>query len=138
MDEDLVKKVTNPFITSRKTRNVGLGLPLLKAACERCEGKLTIKSKLGKGTCVQACFKYSHIDRPPLGDMTGTILGLIISNTSVDFFYKHYYNGKEFFVDTRDLKKVLEEVPLNSPEVVCWLKDYIMEGLSNISGGVVK
>ena len=29
MSEDLVKSVTEPFTTTRKTRKVGLGLPLL-------------------------------------------------------------------------------------------------------------
>ncbi len=138
MDEEFVKKVTSPFITSRKTRGVGLGLSLLKASCERCGGELVIKSEPGKGTSIYGTFIYSHIDRPPLGRMADTVTGLIISNISIDFAYRHIFNGQEFSVDTRELKNVLQEIPLNSPEVVGWLKDYVVEGLSNISGGVVK
>lgn len=135
MDEDFVKKVTNPFVTSRKTRNIGLGLPLLKATCERCGGELIINSQPGKGTYIDAHLKYNHIDRPPIGKIADTILALIISNISIDFVYKHIYGGQEFSLDTRELKKVLKEVPLNSPEIVAWLKDYIIEGLSNVNGG---
>ena len=44
MDEETVKAVTDPFYTTRKTRKVGLGIPLLKLACEQTGGSLTITS----------------------------------------------------------------------------------------------
>ncbi|MBA1335141.1 MAG: hypothetical protein HPY66_0763 [Firmicutes bacterium] len=132
MDEELVKKAVTPFFTSRKTRKVGLGLPLLKAACERCGGKFSIRSKPGEGTNIDASFGYSNIDRPPLGNVADTILSLVILNPDVDFLYRHSFNGQMFIMDTRELKKVLHEVPVNSPEVAGWLKDYLREGISGI------
>jgi hypothetical protein len=129
MDEELLKKVTGPFVTSRTTRKVGLGLSLLKAACDRSGGRLEIESEPGKGTTVNACFGYANIDRPPLGRVADTIVGLIISNPEADFVYRHTYNSNEFLVDTRDLKEVLKEVPINSPEVIGWLAGYISDGI---------
>lgn len=136
MDKEFVKEVTNPFFTSRKSRKVGLGLSLLQAVCERCEGKLIIKSRLGTGTTVEATFRHSHIDRPPLGNIADTILGLILANPAVDFCYVHVYNGRKFYIDTREIKKVLRGVPIDSPDVAIWLRDYLRNGLKDISGGV--
>jgi phosphoglycerate-specific signal transduction histidine kinase len=75
MDSELLDRVTSPFVTSRTTRRVGLGLSLLKAACDRSGGRLDIESEPGKGTTINACFKYSNIDRPPLGSVADTIIG---------------------------------------------------------------
>ncbi|MCK5418347.1 MAG: ATP-binding protein, partial [Desulfobacterales bacterium] len=79
--------INDPFITSRTTRRVGLGLSLLSAATERCGGTLSIDTQPGKGTEIEATFRYSHIDRAPLGDMAATITTLIIGNPGIDFVY---------------------------------------------------
>jgi K+-sensing histidine kinase KdpD len=50
MSQELVQRVLDPFYTTRKTRHVGLGLPLFAEACGRCEDNLTIKSEIGRGT----------------------------------------------------------------------------------------
>ena len=69
MDADTVKKVVDPFYTTRTTRKVGLGIPLFKLSAEQCGGYFEIKSQLGIGTEITAVFKHSHIDRVPLGNM---------------------------------------------------------------------
>ena len=40
MSAEKMKNLADPFITSRTTRKVGLGIPFLKAAAEACEGSL--------------------------------------------------------------------------------------------------
>ena len=80
MDADTVAKVIDPFVTSRTTRKVGLGIPLLKAAAEMCEGTLTIDSKLGSGTLIAVDIQLSHIDRMPLGDLAETYLSLLVAH----------------------------------------------------------
>lgn len=135
MDEELVQKVTDPFITSRTTRKVGLGIPLLKAAAEAALGNLSIFSKVGEGTTIKATFVHSHIDRQPLGDIGSTMVGLISSNPNIDFLYKHNYNGNEFFVDTKELKAILDGVSLSEPSVAAWLFEYFNEGIENLYGG---
>ena len=77
MDEKLLKSVRDPFTTTRTTRRVGLGVPLLEEAAQATGGHLSIRSAPGKGTELEAVFGYSHIDRMPLGDLAGTISALI-------------------------------------------------------------
>ncbi len=132
MDEETVKRAVDPFYTSRKTRSVGLGLPLLKASCERCGGTFYIRSKPGQGTEINASFEYDNIDRPPLGDMPETIFSLVFLNPSIDFVYCHCFNEQRFDMDTRELREVLQDVPFNNPEVSGWLSDYLKEGISKL------
>lgn len=128
MSKELVKKVIDPFTTSRTTRKVGLGIPLFKAAAELTGGSFEISSEVGKGTIVTAVFVRSSIDRQPLGDIAGTMLGLFTSYESIDFLYKHSIDQKVFETDTRELKKILGGVSLLEPEVYLWLSDYLKEG----------
>ena len=138
MDEIEVEKVKDPFVTSRTSRKVGLGIPLMLAACQRCEGDLSIESQRNVGTKLIATLKHSHIDRAPLGNMTDTMVSLIIGAGYIDFVYIHIINQKEFCFDTREIRQALGgEVPLSEPEVLDWIKSYINEGLSNLRGGVL-
>ncbi|MBE7010796.1 MAG: ATP-binding protein [Ruminococcaceae bacterium] len=132
MDEDFVKSVTDPFRTTRTTRKVGMGLSLFKAAAEATGGSLTISSCVGKGTVVTTVFTHDHIDRQPLGDMAETITTVLSGNPSIDVRYRHLVNDKEFLLDTREVRQILGDVDISSPEVMMWLTDYIKEGLTDM------
>jgi len=132
MDEKLLKSVRDPFTTTRTTRKVGLGVPLLEEAATATGGHLDIRSQVNVGTEVEAVFGYSHIDRMPLGDLAGTISALIQCHEGVDFLYTHTFRGRSFHVDTRELRETLGGVPLNTPDVVLWIRDYINENLKEI------
>ena len=132
MDKDFLKDVTNPFRTTRTTRKVGLGIPLFEAAAEACGGKLDITSEEGVGTKMCVTFLYNHIDRAPIGDMAGTMGTLISGSPKLDFLYRHTKRGKTFTLDTRELRQVLGDVPLDLPDVIMWIDGYIKEGLSEI------
>lgn len=135
MDEEMLKKVSDPFVTTRTTRKVGLGISLLKASAQQTGGDVKIESEKGKGTLLRADFSYSHIDRQPLGDMAAVMMSLISMNPDIDFFYTHTYNEKEFTLDTRELRKILgEEVKLSEISVAQWIGEYINENLMGISG----
>lgn len=141
MDKDFLEKVKDPFVTTRTSRKVGLGIPLMLAACKRCEGDLVIESEKNVGTKLTATFKHSHIDRAPMGNMAETMLSLILAgsdgNTAVDFVYRHILNNREFCMDTREIRAALgNEVSLGEPDVLMWIKEYINEGLINLRGGV--
>ena len=127
MSEEQVKSVIDPFFTTRTTRKVGMGIPLFKMAAEQTGGSLEIKSELGVGTDVKAYFKTDSVDFTPLGDVASTIQMLITMNTDRDFVYKHTVNEKEFVCDTREIKEILGDVPLDTYEVSQWLKDFITE-----------
>lgn len=129
---DVLPNVMDPYTTSRTTRKVGMGLPLLKDSCEMSGGSLTITSEVGKGTTIKAVLGYSHIDRQPLGDISGVIMLLVSANVNVDFIYKHILNSNAYIFDTCEIKEVLDGLPLNSPEVYKMLKEMISLNLDEI------
>jgi hypothetical protein len=132
MGKDLTEKVLNPFYTTRKTRHVGLGLPLFLEAARRCDGDLVLQSKIGKGTRVRAMFRRRHIDRAPLGDMPSALLAILLSERPVDLDYIHRVNGAEFCFDSSAVRKELEEIPLTHPRVRGWLLQVLVEGEANL------
>lgn len=132
MSEDMVRAVCDPFTTTRKTRKVGLGLPLLKMAAEMTGGALSIESTVGKGTCVTAWFTLGHIDLAPLGDMSATVAGLIQCSPDIDFVYTVQADGEQFAADTRELRAVLDGVPLSEPSVALWLREYLAENTEQL------
>lgn len=127
MSEEQVKSVIDPFFTTRTTRKVGMGIPLFKMAAEQTGGSLEIKSEIGVGTEIRAIFKTDSVDFTPLGDVASTIQMLITMNTDRDFVYKHSVNEKEFVCDTRELKAILGDVPLDTYEVSQWILEFIKE-----------
>lgn len=131
MSEEQLGRVFDPFFTTRSTRHVGLGIPLFKAAAERCNGNLTITSQLGKGTRLQAAFQHSHIDRAPVGDMTGTLLAFILGG-QCDLHYVHQVGEQQFEFDTAEMCAQLGDVPLTHPAVRKWLREFIAEGEENL------
>lgn len=141
MDKEFLERVMDPFVTTRTSRKVGLGIPLMQAACKRCEGDLVIESEKNVGTKLTATFKRSHIDRAPIGNMTETMLSLILAGSNkskiIDFVYRHVIDHEEFCMDTREIRTALgSEVSLGEPDVLMWIKDFINEGMENLRGGV--
>lgn len=134
IDEEMLKNITDPFVTSRTTRRVGLGLSLFESTCLRCNGSLKVYSKVNIGTEVVATMEHDNIDRPPLGKIEETVVSVLL-NPKIDLVYEHVYNDKKFILDSREIKKILGSDEINSPEVLLWIKDYIKENLNEISGG---
>lgn len=128
MDQEMVKRVIDPFTTGRTTRRVGLGIPLLKLAAENTGGGITLTSKVGEGTVITARFGYHHIDREPLGDMAETVHQAVTAHEEIDFLYTHKKNNNSFSMDTRELKNILSGVPFHTPEVSLWILEYLREG----------
>jgi hypothetical protein len=132
MNEEMVKQALDPFFTTKTTRRVGLGLPLLAEACRMSNGKLALESLPGKGTTVRATFQHSHIDRKPLGNMGDTLITLIVGHPEVDLLYEHRKEDAEFSLDTREIKGELGDVPLNAPQIVRALRECIFSGLQQV------
>ena len=104
-----------------------MGIPLFRMAAEMAGGGLQIRSAPGVGTTVEAVFTLSHIDRMPLGDMDGTVTALIRMNPQIDFLYIFTADGRSAQTDTRQLREILGDVPLDTPEVMEWIDGYIRE-----------
>lgn len=125
MDAAMVKAATHPFVTTRTTRRVGLGLPLLRMAAEETGGTLVIDSTPGVGTEVTARFQASHIDCKPLGDLAATMVALILGNPTVDFDFAHECDGRTIELDTRELKEQLGDLPITTPAVLSMITDHL-------------
>lgn len=133
MDRETVRRVTDPFYTTRTTRPVGMGLSLLKLAAEQTGGGLTVESVSEKddpadhGTVVTAVFYPDHIDSEPIGDVVSTVITLIQGHPDADLLFTHTQGEKKVELDTRQLREVLGDVPLGSFEVLQWTEGYLRE-----------
>jgi len=134
MTEDTVRRVADPFYTTRTTRAVGLGLPLLGLEAQQTGGSLHITSRHrdahpdDHGTTVTAVFHTDHIDCPPLGDVIATVTTLIQGHPDTDFLFRHQRTADEAVeLDTRQLREILGDVPLDSFEVLQWIQGYLRE-----------
>jgi hypothetical protein len=132
MDSEMVARVVDPFVTSRTTRKVGLGIPLLKEAAEQCNGSFIIQSEVGKGTRLEVEFQRSHIDRAPLGNLVNTYLGLIVGTPQIHWVLIYKVNSEEFVFDDQPIKEELQDVPLSDPEVIKFIRNVLEEGIHNI------
>lgn len=138
MSEEFLANVTNPFTTTRKTRNVGLGLPLLKMQAELTGGEFFITSKSedehsDHGTTVTASFKKKSIDYLPLGDIVGTVCVLVQGIGNVDLVFRHNLPSGEVALSTEEMRGMLgDDIPLDLPEVIVWVKDFLEENYSSV------
>ncbi|MBQ1260429.1 MAG: sensor histidine kinase [Clostridia bacterium] len=133
MTEETLASVINPFYTTRTTRKVGMGIPLLKLAAEQTGGRIEIASRhfqqfpADHGTTVSAFFNKNHIDFTPLGDVASTLVTLIQGHPEIDFVFLHKNGHSSVTLDTREMREVLGDVPLDSYEVLLWIKESLTE-----------
>lgn len=133
MDEKLLRKVESPFTTTRTTRKVGLGIPMAKQLAEACGGSFSIKSRLGSGTTLTAQMQYDHVDMPPMGSVKDTLITLILgAPDKPEFVFEYAIDEKHFEMDTRAIRSLLGGVPLNTPDVLQWIGEYITEGMAEV------
>ncbi|MHB1190517.1 MAG: ATP-binding protein [Armatimonadota bacterium] len=132
MSPEMLERVGDPFVTTRTTRNVGLGIPLLTAAAEACEGRLEMDSTPGVGTTLLAEFRLGHIDRAPFGDIDATVITTVIGNPEVSFRYEQVVDGRAFVLDTDEINSRLDGVPITDPAVAEWMRGFIREGIERI------
>jgi hypothetical protein len=132
MDGETLSKALDPFYTTKKVRRVGLGLPMLAQAAENAGGGLILRSEPGKGTWLKVTFGLRHIDRQPLGDVAGVMATLIAGNPEVDFVYRHERGNQIYLLSTEEIKKEIEDVPINHVEVLKYIRSHIEEGINDI------
>lgn len=132
MEAATCKNVLDPFVTTRVTRRVGLGLPLIDMSTKRCNGSLVVTSALGCGTRVEAVYQHSHWDRPPLGAIVETIKSIMIANPELDFTYCHTVGQHVFSVATQEVIGILGDLPLTQPNILIWLHEYLTTNVMNL------
>lgn len=135
MSEELLRTVTDPFTTTRTTRKVGLGIPLLKLAAEMTGGYVKITSDTGvhHGTETEALFHKDHIDYTPLGDIVDTVCTLVQGSPHIDFVFSHEMPCGTVRLDTREMRPILGDVPLSDPQVLIWIKSSLSEEYEAVS-----
>lgn len=133
MTPEMLEKVQDPFVTTRTTRRFGLGISFFKEAAEITGGNLELVSTPGVGTTITATFVKSHIDRQPIGDLTGTIIALVTLNTQIDFDVNYKVNDNEFNFSTKEVKEMLgDDADLSDPQIATFLTEYISEHIENL------
>lgn len=132
MDPETAARITDPFVTTRTTRRVGLGIPLLKAAAEACNGRLTIDSTVGQGTTLAVEFQHSHIDRMPLGDLPGTLLTLLVGYPDIHWLFHYTVNNQKFIFDDAPIKQELEGISLTEPGILAYIRNLLNESISSL------
>ncbi len=137
MAPELLARVTDPFVTTRKTRSVGLGIPLLKEQCEQTGGSLAIESAVGQGTVLTADLGLDSIDRLPLGELGETWQVLVQANPEIDYRLSLLSPGRRYDLDLADIRRQMADVPLNEPAVLDWIRFNIEEQQDIIFGGVL-
>jgi len=138
MDEQMAARVSDPFVTGRITRSVGLGIPLFKAAAEASNGSLSIRSIPGQGTRLEAEFQRSHIDRMPLGDLAGTMLTLTIGFPEIHwmFHYQADVDGAAFDFDDDLMKRELGNIPLTEPKILAVIREVLQDGVHRVQRAI--
>jgi|LGVE01.1.fsa_nt_gb hypothetical protein len=133
MDQMTLDKVLDPFFTTRKTRNVGLGLSLLKANCIIAGGNLEIFSTPNVGTSANAVLVLSNIDRPPLGNIAATITCLILSEEKFNLSFTYQYNDLSFSFSTNEIQEILgNDVNIKDWSIINWIESYINENIESL------
>ena len=138
MKQDFLLTVTDPFSTTRTTRKVGMGIPLLKLQAEQTGGEFSITSRhedefpKNHGTKTEALFYKNHIDMTPLGDIIATVVALIQCNPDIDFLFEHRLENGEVTLDTREMREILGDIPLNNMEIIVWITENLREQYNQI------
>ena len=133
MKKEFLERVTDPFATTRTTRNVGLGLPFLKLAAEQTGGRMEITSRhidefpTNHGTVTLAIFDKTSIDFTPLGDIISSLVTLIQGSPQIRWIFSHTMSENSVTLDTSELTAVLGDVPLDTPEVISWIRESLAE-----------
>lgn len=139
MSEELLSRVLSPFTTSRTTRKVGLGIPLLAQNARMSGGNVEIRSRVGEGTTLEASFNTASIDCLPLGDLPDTMATLVMAHPDEPEFElvcKSESGSMSF--STRQMKEALEGVSLAEPEIVTWMRESMQEEIEPILGGIIQ
>ena len=96
LNKKQIKEAVSPFYTTRTTRKVGLGLPLIILLSNQTNGSYGIKSSKLFGTKVIFKFDYHHFDFPDEGNY-GMLVADIASHPQMKKLAFRYQKEKQYF-----------------------------------------
>ena len=132
MSEEVLKSVTDPFVTTRSTRKIGMGLAFLKSLIDQTDGHVEIKSKLNVGTEINFDVRMDHIDLPPLGNIGEMFVTVYNANPDIKIDFKYIYDEKVFDYNQLSIEDEVGSLDYNDINILFWIKDYINEGIKNL------
>jgi hypothetical protein len=136
MSEETLLKARSPFYTSRTTRKVGMGIPLLEGTTQQCLGTFTLKSQVGSGTLIKALMSYRCIDRPPLGDIGSTIAMIVQAAPDIGLTLEYAYEKEKFSFGSDEIHETLgDEVRIDDPSILLFIRDYVQEHIQALKHG---
>ena len=139
MSPELLERVRSPFVTTRTTRKVGLGIPLLMQNAMQSGGSVDIESEQGVGTTISATFLTGSIDCLPLGDLASTMATIIMGSPDAPEFSLHCASPEgEMDFTTEQIRPALDGVSLAEPAVVQWIQESLQEEIEPILGGIMR
>lgn len=123
ISEQVARSAGDPFAMCKEGHG-GLGLALLDASVQRANGDLVVRPIETGGTAVEFCYALSHVDRPPMGDLAGTLHAIMICNPYVDFVVEMCaWPAKHEKLDMRQIRQVVgEDMRVDEPAISGWFK----------------
>ena len=132
MDKATLKRVSDPFFTSRTSRRIGMGVPLLRQQAEMALGSMEIQSKPGEGTLVEASFMADHPDRQPLGDLEGCWILLASANPGIEWGLYLRSDVAFFEITSAEIRSSLEIEEISGRELIKDLKRMIRNNIDEL------
>lgn len=123
------EKVKNPFMTSRNTRKVGLGISLFELSAQNANGSLEIESEYGEYTKVSVVMEKNHINCLPMGDLGECIYLLSVADDNCEIRFVFENGEKQFVYDSREIKEIVGNDLKSNYEIITWVKEYINENI---------
>lgn len=136
MSEEVLSQVLDPFYTTRTTRRVGLGIPMLIQNAEMCNGSVRLQSKINSGTTTKAEFQLSHLDRPPMGDLYDGLVNLLISFPDINWVIEYMSDTESFMFNINEALGEDRTEILQLPEMVLGIKELFIENIEIINNTV--
>lgn len=128
--EDIFELERRSLFTSERS---AMGLLLMNMLALECGGELKISSKVGVGTKVFAHMKLDSPDLPPLGDLAGTVITLLMGG-DLDITLCVKSDGRGFTLSTDEIAS--EYSDRHSFEALNAIKKAVNDKIENFNGGI--
>lgn len=135
MPEAVLHHASDPFVTTKRGKRIGLGLSLMQANAERAGGSMQVQSAVGAGTTLTVAMNRNHIDCLPLGDLEGTLLALSFANASTDIRFEGSTAKGTCVYDTRKVKQKLQEQNPSAAKLMTAMQQEVHRSINPIFGG---
>jgi hypothetical protein len=125
--------VMDPFYTTKKGKNTGLGLALFRASAEQAGGSLALRQSPLGGLAVIAVMRMSHVDRVPLGDLAATLSSVVCTNPRLDLRLRFRVAGQEYTARVPEMAQELNPDECSGLGVARLVAEKIRSALASLN-----